>query len=171
MLPSSTSDINVAEQFAEFFTNKVFSFHEGLTESCVNLHCNPSSAKVPDVSLPPTLSEFKPLSSGVFEEIIKFSPSKSCSLDPIPTVLLKDHLCSLLPLITRIVNLSLRSLFPSSLKKSIITPLLKKSSLDPEVISHYGPVSNLSFVSKVIEEAVSHQLNDHFLANDLYEIH
>ena len=83
--------------------------------------------------------------------------------------IIKDHLCVLLPIITRIVNLSLASLFPSSLKKSIITPLLKKPSLDPEVINHYRPVSNLSFISKVIEKAVAHQLNDHLLANNLYE--
>ena len=112
----------------------------------MNLHCKPSSAKVPDVSLSSTLSEFQLLSSGDIKEIIKSSPSKSCSLDPIPTILLKDHLCVLLPIITRIVNLSLASLFWSSLKKSIITPLLKKPSLDPEVMNHYRPVSNLSFI-------------------------
>ena len=128
-----------------------------------------SSVKVPDVSLSSTLSEFKLLSYGDVEEIIKSSPSKSCSLHPIPTILLKDHLCVLLPIITRIANLSLASLFPSSLKKSIITPLLKKPSLDPEVMNHFRPVSNLSFISKVIEKAVAHQLNDHLLANDLYE--
>ena len=169
VLPSSTSDINLAEQFADFFINKVPSTHEGLTENSANLHCNPSSAKLPDVSS--TLPEFKPLSSGNIEEIIKSSPSKSCSLDPIPTVFLKDHPCVLLPLTTRIVHLSLRSLFPSSLKKSIITPLLKKPSLDPEVINHCRPVSNLSVISKVIENAVAHQLNDHLLANDLYKIY
>ena len=144
VLPSSTSDINLAEQFADFFTNKVSAIHKGLTESTMNLHCNPSSEKVLCVSLSSTLSEFKLLSSGDIEEIIKSSPSKSCSLDPIPTTLLKDHLCVLLPLITRIVNLSLGSLFPSSLKKSIISPLLKKPSLDPDVMNHYRPVSNLS---------------------------
>ena len=50
VLPSSTSDINLAEQFADFFTNNVSVIHEGLTESRVNLHCNPSSAKAPYVS-------------------------------------------------------------------------------------------------------------------------
>ena len=82
----STSDINLAEQFAEFFIKKVASIHEGLTESNVNLHCNPSSAKVPEVSLSSTLPEFKPLSSGDIEEIIKSLPSKSCSLDPMQTI-------------------------------------------------------------------------------------
>ena len=82
----STSDINLVEQFAEFFTKKVASIHESLTESNVNLHCNPSSAQVPEVSWSSTLPEFKPLSSGDIEEIIKSLPSKSCCLDPMQTI-------------------------------------------------------------------------------------
>ena len=38
-------------------------------------------------------------------------------------------------------------------------------------MNHYRPVSNLSFISKVIEKAVAHQLNDHLATNDLYEIY
>ena len=44
-LPSSTSDINLAQQLADFFINKGSSIHEGLTESSANLHCDPSSTK------------------------------------------------------------------------------------------------------------------------------
>ena len=38
-------------------------------------------------------------------------------------------------------------------------------------MNHYRPVSNLPFISKVIEKAVAHQLNDHLATNDLYEIY
>ena len=38
-------------------------------------------------------------------------------------------------------------------------------------MNHYRPVSNLSFISKVIEKAVAHQFNDHLTTNDLYEIY
>lgn len=86
-----------------------------------------------ETSYTTTLSE-KPVSLGDVEEIINSSPSKSCSLDPVPTTLLKEYLHVLLPIITKIVNMRLCSSFPSSFKKSIITPILKKSSLDPEVM-------------------------------------
>ena len=40
--------------------------------------------------------------------IIKLSPAKSCELDPLPTWLLKECKAELVPLITDIVNMSLR---------------------------------------------------------------
>ena len=48
-------------------------------------------------------------------------------------------------------------------------PLLKKMSLNPEVLKNYRPVSNLTFVSKLIEKTVSSQLISHLENNDLLE--
>ena len=44
--------------------------------------------------------------------IIKLSPVKSCELDPLPTWLLKECKAELVPLITDIVNVSLREYIP-----------------------------------------------------------
>ena len=50
------------------------------------------------------------------------------------------------------MNLSLQSAkVPDSMKEALVTPLLKKDDLDPEVLKNYRPVSNLSFLSKVLE--------------------
>ena len=70
-----------------------------------------------------------------------------------------------------LVKLQLHLGVSCTLKKSSITPLLKKSSLDPEVKNHHRPVFNVSFISKVIERAVTHQLNDLLLVNELFEIY
>ena len=76
----------------------------------------------------------------------------------------------LAPLITRIVNLSLESaVFPSCFKSALVTPLLKKPSLDAEILKNYRPVSNLSFISKIIEKVVSLRIADHLASNELYE--
>ena len=56
---------------------------------------------------------------------------------------------------------------PSCLKEAIVTPLLKKPSLDAEVLKNYRPVSNLSFVSKVIERAVAARIHEHCRENNL----
>jgi len=40
---------------------------------------------------------------------------------------------------------------PVSQKKAVVTLLLKKSSLDVHDLKKYRPVSNLSFVSKLVE--------------------
>ena len=45
---------------------------------------------------------------------------------------------------------------PKSLKTAFIRPLLKKkkTGLDSDILKHYRPVSNLTFISKVIENKV-----------------
>ena len=42
-------------------------------------------------------------------------------------------------------------IFPTDFKESIFIPLSKKESLDFNIFSYYRPVSNLSFLSKVLE--------------------
>ena len=84
------------------------------------------------------------------------SPNKSCDLDPLPTTLLKACLDTLIYPITNIVNASLCSgLFPDDFKQAQVNPLLKKSTLFKENLNSYIPISNLSFISKVLKKVVS----------------
>ena len=46
--------------------------------------------------------------------------------------------------------------------------ILKKKTLDVEDFKNYRPVSNLPFLSKVIEKTVVRELNSHMLANGLH---
>ena len=87
--------------------------------------------------------------------------SKTCEMDVIPTKLLKLLLGDLIKVITDIVNLSLESgFFHSDWKTAIVRPLLKKSGLDL-VPSNYRPVSNLTFISKVVEKCMLQQFSEH----------
>ena len=72
----------------------------------------------------------------------KSSPTKSCVSDPLPTSILKECLQVLLPAITNIVNLSLSS-STNPQQDAVVTPILKKASLNPEILKNYRPVSNL----------------------------
>ena len=75
-------------------------------------------------------------------------------LDPIPTGLVKDNVSILAPVIADIVNLSITTgVFPSAFKKALVTPILKKTSLDQNELNNYRPVSKLSFVSKIAEKS------------------
>lgn len=97
------------------------------------------------------------------------SSVKSCSLDPTPASLLLKCLDSLLPTLVSIINLSLsKGVFPDSLKVAKLTPFLKKANADHEVFSNFRPVSNLQFLSKLIEKAVAYQLNC-YLAEHLFQ--
>ena len=87
--------------------------------------------------------------------------SKCCELDALPTSLLKRMIDVCLPSITKIVNLSLETgQFTYQWKVAIVRPLLKKLGLDL-IKKNYRPVSNLSFLSKVIEKAMLKQFNEH----------
>ena len=101
------------------------------------------------------LSVLRPVTSNEVKNIIKRSPKKSCSLDPMPTWMLKECVDILLPNITNTINLSILSgNVPSELKYAHVRPLLKKQGLDQEDLKNYRPVSNLSFLSKVLEKVV-----------------
>ena len=56
---------------------------------------------------------------------------------------------------------------PSVYKSALVNPLLKKMSLDPDDLKNYRPVSDLSFLSKVLERIVLSQLNKHLNHNNL----
>ena len=90
------------------------------------------------------LNTFMDATEAEIWNIIKLSPVKSCELDPLPAWLLKKCKAKLVPLITDIVNMSLReSMIPKSLKTTLIRPLLKKTGLDSDILKNYRPVSNL----------------------------
>ena len=75
-----------------------------------------------------------------------------------------------LPMITAIVNKSLtHGHFPSDLKHALIKPHLKKPGLDTNELNHYRPVSNLHFLSKIIEKIVVSRLEEHMYAHNLYD--
>ena len=87
---------------------------------------------------------------------MKKSSKASCILDPIPSNLQCLLLPHVVPVIKEIINKALSSgCFPSSMKSAIVKPLLKKSTLNPEIFKNYWPVSNLSYVSKVIEKVIA----------------
>ena len=87
---------------------------------------------------------------------------------------------NLIPCITPTVNKSLNSAtFPMSFKSATVKPLLKKPSLDADDFCRYRPVSNLTFISKVLER-VALSLSEgtlcpvdqpHMGTHELYEKH
>ena len=54
------------------------------------------------------------------------------------------------------------------LKESIITPILKKPSLDANKLNNYRPIANIEFLSKLTEKVVLSRLNEH---TDRYNLH
>ena len=78
-----------------------------------------------------------------------------------PTKLLKENVEVVAPSFRGSINLSIKKgMVTLNLKKTHVNPLLKKSNL--ELISkNYRPVSNLSYLSKLIEKTVGSQLTSY----------
>ena len=114
-----------------------------------------------------TLSEFKPLSEEAVRKMTVAS-IKTCTLDPLPSSILSVCIEELLPVISRMVNVSLQhGYFADNWKKSVVYPMLKNS--DFQLINkNFRPVSNLQFTSKLTEKAVAVQLQEHMLVNGLF---
>ena len=110
-----------------------------------------------------------PISIDDLSKVVRTIVSKSCSLDPLPAVLLKGNLYMLLPTLCTIVNLSLESGYvPPSQKTAVLLPLLKKPSLDHEIFNNYR-LSNLKVISKIIEKVVAVRLQDYLESNQFNE--
>ena len=61
------------------------------------------------------------------------------------------------------------AIVPVCLKAASVTPLLKKSSLNREDLKNYRPVSNLPYLSKLIEKVVVKRLNAHMTTHNRHE--
>ena len=128
MLPSINPPRLLADQFMEF-SEKIRSTFP-ISQKSQHI--------VPD-SPPPVLSTFSTVTEDQVYKIIIKSPSKSCSLDPWPTFLVLDYLDILITPITSIINASLeQGKCPNFFKQAHVIPILKKSSLDKEILKTIG---------------------------------
>ena len=154
MLPDHTTTNNLINTFGRYFRDKIAKLRSGLLSTDVDPTVT-SSYKNKFVS-------FRTISEEEVLKIIKSTPNKSCDLDPIPTLLVLDCISVLVTPITNIVKYSLQEgSFLSCFKTAHATPMLKKAGLDRNILKNYRPVSNLSYISKLIEKAVAGQINEH----------
>ena len=71
-----------------------------------------------------------------------------------------------------IINQSLsEGVFPSDIKTALVRPAIKDQNGDPNSYKNYRPISNLPFLSKILEKCVQKQLNDHLDTHNLHAEH
>jgi hypothetical protein len=165
-LPSYSSAVQLAETLSEYFVSKIVKIRHQIDHQT----CDIIATHQPSVQFE-NLLEFTPATEIQIKEIISASNNSTCQLDPIPTSLLKECIEPLIPTVCKIINRSLESgSVPSCIKHAIIKPLLKKKNLDHDTFKNYRPVSNLPFISKVLEKVVAKRLLKHMDTNNLHEI-
>ena len=93
-------------------------------------------------------------------------PAKTCQLDIIPTDRLKQVLEGCLPIVTHITNRSLdTNQFCEEWKETLVKPLIKTISRPKK--TNYRLVSNLGFISQVVEKVTLTQFTKHCDENRL----
>ena len=168
VLPDHDDLSSLANCFNMYFTDKVTQIREKIHASDRPGTVDDVDSAIP-VSATAQMSVFQEIREEDIKHLIRCSPSKSCSLDPIPTYLL--HSCeAIVPPIAKMINASLKTgVVPKSFKHALVTPLIKNSKLDPNAMSSYRPISNLKFVSKVLERCVAKQLNSYLSSGGHHE--
>ena len=107
------------------------------------------------------MSTFQQLLVDEVCKLINSAEAKSCELDPIPSKLLKTNSSVIVPVITEILNLSLKTGdFCEELKQALLCPLLKKCGLEL-AFPNYRPVPHLPYLGKIIERAVCNQITEY----------
>ncbi|XP_046581851.1 uncharacterized protein LOC124289284 [Haliotis rubra] len=160
-LPNVDDDLTLANDFGKFFSSKIEKIRQEFSPESIAV----TGARFQGESF----DSFDPLTEEQIICIIKQSKGTTCTLDPAPTKFVLEYFDILLPVFTQIINLSLKcGTVPGCFKQAIVKPLLKKPGLDSTCFSNYRPVSNLPFLSKVLERAVKMQVSQHLSKHDLY---
>ena len=162
VLPTGKSDKELANNFLIYFKEKI--------EKIRNKFKHPSSDQ--NYSTDPMIEKMSEFEPATLEEIIRISKSygvKCSPEDPVPASLLSSCIETFAPYWLEIVNLSLELGDMDGLKNAVLIPLIKElnSTVDTENYKNYRPVSNLLFVSKLIERIVQTRLEKHMIRNGL----
>ena len=156
-LPSSESDTQLALDFSQFFQSKVLRIREELDRTPV--HGDYSVEFHPQQSVRYLFLKFNPVDELSIRRYIRELNKTYCSLDPINISKITVAVEVAAPFIASLGNKYFEEcIFVTSEKVALLRPTLKKPGLDVEDMNSFRPVSNLSFLSKIIERAMLDQL-------------
>jgi hypothetical protein len=163
--PTASSTTELVNKFADFFSNTVAIIRKELAID--SSHCNQRNQEEQYAQCVKFIN-FQEVTEHEIKNAVDKVGKKSCELDPVSAKIFQGCQKTLLPIITKINNESLQSgcnCMPEKLKEAVLKPKLKKASLEYEEYTNFRPISNLKFLSKVIEKVAAGQLLEH-LANN-----
>ena len=164
VLPSHDSTTELAERFNRYFIEKISDIRKSFPPQDPTL--NDASASFEGVPL----EVFRPTTDDEIRGLVMKHGLKCSPEDPIPAALLKRVVDAFVPIWRVLVNLSLSQGSMINLKCAVLAPLIKAldSLMDIEILKNYRPVSNLLFLSKLIERIVDTRMEEHMDENKLH---
>ena len=168
IVPNKTNGQELCEEMKDFFVQKVENIYSNIGDSANDVDPIDHSQHFSGTPL----SQFKPVSEEDLRETIKELNKKECEEDPKPLKILMQCLDELMKILLFIVNDSLmHGCFPSLLKNALVRPAIKDENGDINSYKNYRPISNLPFLSKILEKCVHKQLDEHLDINNLHAAH
>ena len=158
--------VALTNKFADHFTNQIYQIRADLDQQL--RAPTPDHDREGSPVFSSRLDKFSTVTTEEMESMTRKTNCNSCSLDPIAKDVLTDASSSHHS--HTVVNCSLGSTIPELYKEAILIPILKKPNLNTEVLNNYRPISNLPYLSKLIEKAVANQLTDYTTIHNLDEI-
>ena len=168
--PSSVSDRHLADNMADFFSNKTKRIRQEIDQSRQNISHRKYFNKTDNTFATSfRLTDFELLTNKNTIDLIKKMNNKSHPDNPIPVWFIKEQAEIFAPIFRSIINKSFtEGKFPSSLKLGTIRPILKDKDSDVQNFKNYRPVTNIPFLPKLIEKAANQQLQSYLKENNLY---
>ena len=155
-LPEGIPDCKLADDFLDYFYNKTKNIVDSLNNSDIMDEPNFENQVV-------KLVNFNETDIATVKSIVKRVKVTHCDNDPIPVreLMKNDKVDGLIEIYVDIINCSIANkIFPRSEKEAIVKPIVK-GKLDTQCLSSFRPVSNLTFLSKIIENVILDRLIDH----------
>ena len=174
-LPDSNNNQNLCDDFVKFISDQITLIRENIQQRVQDVDssvCEESAHSTVQY----TLDELAPTIEAELIRILTNSSDKTCCIDAIkelfdamPTNLIKKSV-SLIPCLVAIVNDSFKEgLFRSAMRTPVVRPLLKKDNLDRNTMNNYRPISNIPFISKLLEKVAVSRVVEHLSKNNLME--
>ena len=113
------------------------------------------------------MSTFEQTSVSELSSIVQEHGVKCSTADDFPGTFVSDNIDLFLPVWVDLINTSFEEGSFEGLKLAFIKPTLKDYKLDHEALKSFRPVSNLVFLSKLMERVVLKRWHNHMEKNNL----
>ena len=161
--PQHMDSFTLASLFNNYFITKIVDIRNEfpvlesdaaqLSVTDFNAHSNVSHT---------SLTDFTPTNIEEVQKLLFKMNKTTCKLDPFCTSIIMQYPQYFIHVYVYIINLCFSSgVYPTAFKSAIVKPLIKKPTLDCEVLKSYRPISNLPFLSKLTEKVIAQRLVSH----------
>lgn len=155
-----TNNQDIVENLNEYFTNVGAQLSDNIPKSSLHYTHYLKQQNTNTMMLFPTSEE------EVTNILNSLETKASYGEDEIPTTVLKSVVAHISPILTLLVNHSLKmAIFPDTLKIAKIIPIYKANSRTE--MSNYRPISLLNTISKVYEKTIQKRLDSFITKNNI----